>query len=324
MGVKEEVLRALRADEDGYVSGQALADGLGVSRHAVWKAIDRLRSEGYEIEARKNCGYKLLGTSDALSAEGVAVHLATDAPFRIEYHSLIDSTNNRARDLAEAGADEWTVVLADAQTAGRGRMGRPFYSPQASGIYMSVIVRPQCEAAHANMLTLAAAAAVAEAIEDVCGVQAQIKWVNDLFVEGRKICGILTEASVGLEEQQLRYAVVGIGINVAPPAGGVPEGLADVMTSIYQSPRTTETRNLLVAAILERFRGYADNLLARDFLASYRDHLMVIGKRVRLVRGAEDEWVLVQALTDDGALVVECDDGSIKEVFSGEVSLRFQ
>ena len=175
MGVKEEVLRTLRTSSEEYISGQALADGLGVSRHAVWKAIDGLRAEGYEIEARTKRGYRLVAAADGLSAEGVAAFLPQHAPFALEYHDVIDSTNNRARQLAEDGAPAWTVVLANAQTAGRGRMGKSFYSPEASGIYMSMVVRPDCDVRDANLLTIAAAAAVAESIELVCDVKVGIK-----------------------------------------------------------------------------------------------------------------------------------------------------
>ena len=198
MGVKEEVLRTLQENQADYISGQGLADRLCVSRHAVWKAIDKLRAEGFDIEARTNRGYRLIGACDVLSAEAVAACLDKSAGFALEYTEEIDSTNNRARALAEAGCDEWTVVLAESQTAGRGRLGRQFYSPKGGGIYMSVVVRPDCEVQYANMLTLAAAAAVVEAIEAVCDIKAQIKWVNDIFVNMRKVCGILTEASVGL------------------------------------------------------------------------------------------------------------------------------
>lgn len=322
MGVKEEVLRTLRTSSEDYISGQALADGLGVSRHAVWKAIDGLRAEGYEIEAATHKGYRLTSASDSLSAEGVMTFLEASSPFKLEYHRCIDSTNNRARDLAENNADDWTVVLAGEQTAGRGRMGRSFYSPSSSGIYMSIVVRPRCDVKHANMLTIAAAAAVAESIEAVLGVTVNIKWVNDLFVTGRKVCGILTEASVGVEEQTLRYAVVGIGINVAPPEDGFPEALDHVATSILQSAPDTEIRNRLVAKILTRFKPYADNLLLREYLPVYRERLIVIGKNVTLHRGRDIEEVFVRELTDDGTLVVETKDGLQKEIASGEVSLR--
>lgn len=323
MGVKEEVLRTLRTSAEEYISGQALADGLGVSRHAVWKAIDGLRAEGYEIEARTKRGYRLVAAADGLSAEGVAAFLPQNAPFALEYHDVIDSTNNRARQLAEDGAPAWTVVLANAQTAGRGRMGKSFYSPEASGIYMSMVVRPDCDVRDANLLTIAAAAAVAESIELVCDVKVGIKWVNDLFVEQRKVCGILTEAAVGVEEQRLRYAVVGIGINVAPPAGGYPAEIADVATSIYTQPPQTEIRNRLAAEVLRRFQPYAEALPLKAYFSSYRERLFVIGREVALVRGGAREMVQVLALNDDGSLHVRRADGSTKDVASGEVSLRF-
>lgn len=323
MGVKAEVLRTLQTQPEDYISGQALADALGVSRHAVWKAIDKLRAEGYDIEARTNRGYRLRGAADGLSVETVQAFLEAPSRWQLEYYDTIDSTNNRARVLAENGAPEWTVVMADQQTAGRGRIGRQFYSPVASGIYMSVVVRPDCAVHYANMLTIAAAAAVSEAIEAVCNKKTQIKWVNDCFVDGRKISGILTEASVGVEEQRLRYAVVGIGINVSAPAGGFPAELENIATSIFDTPRTTLVRAPLAAEVLQRFRAYAEQLLERAYLPSYRAHLMVLGRQVTLVRGKEREEVLVRDLTEDGALVVEDAQGHIKEVVSGEVSLRF-
>lgn len=323
MGVKEEVLRTLQENEEDYISGQGLADRLDVSRHAVWKAIDKLRSEGFDIEARTNRGYRLIGACDVLSAEAVAACLDKSAGFALEYSEEIDSTNNRARALAEAGCDEWTVVLAESQTAGRGRMGKQFYSPKGGGIYMSVVVRPDCEVQYANMLTLAAAAAVAEAVEAVCGTEAKIKWVNDIFVGTKKVCGILTEASVGLEEQRLRYAVVGIGINVAPPPGGFPEELQDIATSIFDTPCLESVRAPLVAEILRRFRAYAEALVARRYMESYRSHLMVLGREVTLIGPKTREYVRVLDLTNDGALIVEDDNGQRRAINSGEVSLRF-
>lgn len=323
MGVKEEVLRTLRAEHTDYISGQMLADRLGVSRHAVWKAIDHLRAEGYEIEARTKRGYRLIASGDGLSAEGVAAFLPQNDGWRLEFHTELSSTNDRARSLAESGAPEWSVVLAGRQSAGRGRLGRKFYSPESGGIYMSVVVRPNCEVREANMLTLAAAAAVAESVEAVCGCSVGIKWVNDCFIRGRKFVGILTEAAVGVEEQCLRYAVVGIGINVSPPPGGYPAELEEVITSIYDAPVRGEVRNRLAAEVLRRFRTYAEDLPARLYMDSYRAHLFVIGREVRLVRGNESETVRVLDLADDGALIVQDADGQTRHVTSGEVSLRF-
>lgn len=322
MAVKDEVLRVLREKQGEYVSGQALADAMDVSRHAVWKAIDRLRTEGYDIEAKSNLGYRLTMVHDVLSAEGLGARLASD--FTLEVYDTIDSTNNRARALAEEGCAEWTVVAANSQSKGRGRMGKSFYSPKTSGVYVSVVVRPRANASEASLLTIAAAAATAEAIEAVCGAECGIKWVNDCFVDGRKVAGILTEASIGLEEQALRYAVVGIGINVAPPEGGFPEEVRDVAGAIFKEAPTEETRNLLVAEVLTRFRRYAGDLSARAFLASYRKRLFVLDRDVFLVRGETRESVHVVGLTDDGALVVRDENGGLCQVASGEVSLRME
>ncbi len=319
---KEEVLRALMHHGDDFLSGQELADLLQISRHGVWKYIDKLRQEGYAIEARTRQGYRLVGVGDVLGREEVLCQLKAADDFQIEYHATIDSTNNRARALAEAGAPAWTVVLADSQSQGRGRMGRAFHSPATSGIYMSVVIRPECEVAHASLLTIAAATAVAESIEEVCGVEAKLKWVNDCFVGGKKVAGILTEGAVGLEEQQLRYAVVGIGINVAPPKEGFPKELATIATSVLSEAPTQPVRSVLAARILERLKSYADGLLAKTYMPIYRDKLMMLNQDVTLIQGNTERVVHVCDISESGGLIIRDVFGTIETVSSGEISVR--
>lgn len=319
---KEEVLRALMCHGDDYLSGQELADLLKISRHAVWKYIDKLRQEGYDIEARTRHGYRLSAVGDVLGREEIVCQLQSPADFQVEYHASIDSTNNHARALAEAGASAWTVVVADEQSQGRGRMGRNFHSPAASGLYMSVIIRPECAVEHASLLTIAAATAVAESIETVCGVKAQLKWVNDCFVNGKKVAGILTEGAVGLEEQRLRYAVVGIGINVAPPEADFPEELRDIAASVLTKAPTTPVRSILAAHILERLKIYADDLLARDYLPIYREKLMMLDQDVTLIQGNQEREVHVCDINESGGLIIRDQFGTIETITSGEISLR--
>jgi BirA family biotin operon repressor/biotin-[acetyl-CoA-carboxylase] ligase len=319
---KDKVLQAL-SRADGYISGQDLADDLGVSRHAVWKAIESLRAEGLDIEAATRRGYRLVhAEGGGLSAAAIAAALADQDGWHVDYKKEVDSTNNWARDLAEAGAEAWTVLVADRQTAGRGRMGRSFYSPKATGLYMSVIVRPDCEAAQAGLLTVAAAQATAEGLEQVFGKEVGIKWVNDCYIDGRKVSGILTEASLGLEEARLRYAVIGIGINVAPPAGGWPEDVADRAGTVLDRLPQEDPRAALAAAVLRPLRAYVTDLDKRAYLPAYRSRMLVMDRDVVLIRGKEKARVHVTGLDQDAALLVVDQAGNERRVASGEVSLR--
>ncbi len=199
MAVKDEVLRLLEENRDEFLSGEALALCLGVSRAAVWKAVRSLRKGGYAILAVTNRGYKLSGEDDVLSPSEIERHYTGEIPLKISIHKCVDSTNTLARQAASNGASEGTVVIAGEQTAGKGRLGRSFFSPGDTGLYMSVVLRPKISAEKAVTVTAAAAVAAAEAIEILSDRQAVIKWVNDVFVDGRKVCGILTEASLGME-----------------------------------------------------------------------------------------------------------------------------
>ena len=220
MQVKDRVLEALEANRGTYFSGEALAQKLAVSRSAVWKAIQQLRESGYPIEAASKRGYCLAKDSAILSAQSIAQYL-TVPQLRLEVEQLVSSTNTLLRQRAEAGEPEGLALVAAAQTAGRGRRDHTFFSPPDTGLYLSFLVRPQLSAKDALLLTTCAAAAVALAIEDCAGVPAEIKWVNDVFCRGKKVCGILTEGALDLETGGLQYAIVGIGGRLPRrPAGG--------------------------------------------------------------------------------------------------------
>ena len=221
MTTKETILAALTAAKGTAVSGAQMAERAGVSRAAVWKAICALRDEGYVIDAVTRGGYTLHADDGRLTAAAVAAHLHTDGLALTALQST-DSTNTRIRVLAEDGAPEGTVVVAAAQTAGRGRSGKSFLSPAGTGLYMSILLRPALTMGDSLLITTAAAVAVSRAIERVAGCEAKIKWVNDVYVDEKKVCGILTEGALDLENGGLRYAILGIGINICPPDGGFP------------------------------------------------------------------------------------------------------
>ena len=249
--VKQEVLTALDAARGRYISGQELAAQLAVSRTAVWKAVAALRRDGIPIKAVTNRGYTLAQSVDVLNAAAVAVQLdeATVKALQIEVVDRLPGTNAALRSRADAGAREGLVLIAQAQSAGRGRGGHSFCSPPG-GLYMSILLRPEIGARQAVGLTAMAAVAAARAAERLCGVPITIKWVNDLWKNGKKVCGILTEAALDLESGMLDYAVLGLGFNVAAPADGWPEDLRDVAGTLYDGSPAPGARAALAAAFL--------------------------------------------------------------------------
>lgn len=325
MTVKEQLLTLLeenRAAND-WLSGEALAARLGVSRSAVWKAAQALNADGFVLESVPRRGYRLSAQADTLSAPGIRAALGPDADcFSLQVYRTLGSTNQTARQAAADGAPEGLVVLAESQNAGRGRLGRSFFSPDGTGLYLSVLLRPTLEADRAVLLTTAAAAAVCEAIAEVTGKQAQIKWVNDIFLDGKKVCGILTEAAFGTENGRLDYAVTGIGVNVCPPPGGFPPALADIAGSVLEAPPAGGLRNRLAAAILRRFLAYYRRLPERTFLAEYRRRSLVIGQQILIVRGDESRPALALGIDDDCHLLVRTPDGTQECLSTGEISIR--
>jgi len=322
--IREELLRILWEHADRSVSGAELARRLSVSRAAVWKAVEQLRAEGYLIESSTRVGYRLSSQSDVLSTEGVARHLRSKT-LRTEVCASLPSTNTALKARAAEGAGEGLVLIAGRQTGGRGRMGRSFYSPPGTGLYLSVLLRPDLPAAEATALTACAAVAVAESIESLSGRPAQIKWVNDVLIDGKKVCGILTEASLDCESGTLSYAVVGIGVNALVPAGGFPEELSGVAGAVFDAPTLPELRCRLAAEILDRLMGHYAHLSDKSFFSAYKARSIVLGRGVDILSpGREPEAAEVLELGEDFSLLVRTEDGVLRRLNSGEVSIRPQ
>lgn len=319
MGTKEKLLSLLEGSRGAYLSGEEIARRLSVSRTAVWKAVNALRSAGYEISGAQNRGYCLDAHTDILSAQGIRHHLEWDN-LSLEVTPCADSTNALLRQRAAEGAREGCVILSNQQTQGRGRLGREFYSPPDTGVYMSLLLRPRdLEPSQAVRITTMAAVAACRAIEAVSGKQAAIKWVNDIFLSGKKVCGILTEGSYNLETGKLGDVVLGIGFNVYPPAGGFPEELADIAGSIFQN-QVDEGKNRLAASFLNHFLGiyHSPNGYARE----YRERSMVIGHAIRVLAPSGERAAYALDVDKDCRLVVRYDDGSVDTLSSAEVSIR--
>lgn len=322
MSVKERVLAVLDGHAGVHVSGEEIAARLDVTRSAVWKAIKALQAEGYPIEGITNKGYSLSPDADILSARSISDQLnGSCAGLRVERFKTLPSTNLTAKELAANGEAEGKVIVAEGQTAGRGRQGRPFYSPHGTGLYMSLLLRPDLSASDSALLTTAAAVAVCKAIEHLSGEETQIKWVNDVYMRGKKICGILTEASVSLESGLLEYAVLGVGINVARPLEGFPEELAGTASSIFPDGASPGGfRNRLAAEILNRFMAEYSRLTDRAFLPHYRERLFLLGRQVTVLQGnAAPRSAVALDINDDCHLKVQYDDGTVDVLPSGEI-----
>lgn len=321
MLVKDRVLEALEAHRGEYFSGEALAGELQVSRNAVWKAISQLRESGYPIDAVPNRGYCLRPDSAILSPQSIGQYLTVPG-LQVEVRPTVTSTNTVLRQQAESGAPEGTVLAAVEQTAGRGRRDHSFFSPPDSGLYLSFLLRPALEAREALLLTTCAAASVALAIEDCTGEPAEIKWVNDVFCRGKKVCGILTEAALDLETGGLQYAIVGIGVNLFPPAGGFPPELAQAGAVFDSKPQGLESRSQLAGSILNHFFSFYPKLADRPFFEDYRKRSLVLGKPITILEGGRTRPAVALELEEDFSLRVREEDGRMTRLSSGEVSVR--
>lgn len=317
MDLKQAILRELEKANGQYCSGEALAAKFSVSRNAVWKAVKALEKEGIVLSCVRNRGYALL-SGDVLTESSVGQLLGDG--YHIRFVRRTSSTNDDARTLAAQGAPAWTAVIAEEQTCGRGRFSRPFYSPPHSGLYLSVLLRPKLDAKDTLFLTTCAAVAVAEAVEAVSGKYAEIKWVNDVYLDGKKVSGILTEASFDVESNTLDYAVIGIGVNVC---GTIPEEIAPNAASIFgEGEVPIQARAHLAAEIVRRLRFYCDHIGERSFYGEYRRRCFVIGRAVNVYSGSFSEAGTVVDLDENCFLKVRFKDDTIRTFSAGEISLK--
>lgn len=324
MSVKESVLKILEENRETSISGEELAKYLSVSRAAVWKAINALRGEGYNITAVTNRGYQLTKDNDLLSAEGIKIFLNPKYNENyIRVYKTIDSTNQEAKKfLMDDDIPHGTVLLSEEQTAGRGRFQRKFFSPSNNGIYMSVILRPNIELSKAIHITTSAAVSVCRAIENLTNKRPKIKWVNDIFLDEKKICGILTEASGNFESGRVENVVVGIGINFKTKEADFPDDIKDIAGSIFEGEEPNITRNQLVAEILNELLYMCDNLEDKSIMQEYKVLSFVLGKKVSFLKNNRLNKAKAVDISDEGALVVQYENGDLDYLNSGEISIK--
>ena len=323
MTTKEKLLALLEDSKGTFFSGEEIARTLQVSRAAVWKAVNALREDGYTIDAATNKGYRLSPDSDILSPQGIRRFL------KPEYRDLdltvlptAPSTNALVREKANQGCPEGCVIVACEQTAGRGRYGRQFFSPVDSGVYLSLLLRPTAYSPQqATCLTAAAAAAMCQAIEEVTGQQPGIKWVNDIFLHGKKVCGILTEAAVGLETGTLNYMVLGAGVNLYPPAEGFPEEIRSIAGSVLERS-CPEAKNRLVGEFLNRFWDFYTHPECRTYLEDYRARSLAIGRNVTVLSNGQAVSAYAYGIDDDFRLLVRYDSGKTEALSYGEIRIQ--
>lgn len=320
--MKEEILRLLR-NADGYISGQELCNRFGVSRTAVWKAINQLKEAGYEIEAQQNKGYRLMAAPDLMTEAEIKSLMHTEwVAKEVLYFDTIDSTNTEAQELAEKGYPSGTLVVADKQESGKGRRGRSWVSPSGTGIFMTLMIKPDINPNNASMLTLVAALAVAKAITSVTGEEAMIKWPNDIVVNSKKVCGILTEMNAQFD--YINHIVVGIGINVHNES--FPEEISQMASSLMiEAGGKRFHRAQIIAETMSYFEQYYDTFLKTQDLSAlvreYDELLVNRNKSVRVLDPKEPFDGKAMGITPKGELIVDTWE-SRKLVSSGEVSVR--
>lgn len=323
MSIKSDILREFEKSKGQVVSGSKLAKELNVSRTSVWKHIGDLRKEGYEITAVTNKGYSLSENTDLISSEGILNYLNKEyLDTKIVCYKELESTNKTAKELAFNGLEHGTVIISEKQTAGRGRLGRSFYSPENTGIYMSIILRPELTISNSVLITTAASVAVCRAIEKVTGIDTKIKWINDIVLNNKKVCGILTEASTDFESGNVNYIILGMGINFKTPKEGFPEELKDTATSLFDESKCNISRNELCAEIINQVLSMIDNLKTNNFIDEYKKRSIVLNQDITFIRNGVSTKGKAIDINNDGSLVVEKEDKEITILNSGEISIR--
>ncbi len=319
--MKEQILKIFKESNGEFVSGESLSQALQCSRTAIWKHIEELREDGYEFEAVRRSGYRLISTPDIPFPEEVKSGLTTQfLGQQVHFFPSIDSTQHQLHSLAKEGVPEGTVVIADQQLGGKGRLGRVWHSPQGSGISMSILLRPKLELHRCPQLTLLAAVAIVEAIREQTGLPVMIKWPNDILLNGKKICGILTELNA--ESDCINNLIIGVGINVNTPS--FPDELSSIATSLAIEKKESIQRVALIQNLLKRLEDLYLLYLEEGFApikARWESYAISIGRRVIIRQLSSTMTGLALGIDETGVLLVQKDDGGIEKVYSADIEI---
>ncbi|MGI6077893.1 MAG: biotin--[acetyl-CoA-carboxylase] ligase [Fastidiosipilaceae bacterium] len=321
MDILKSVLTALENHTGEWISGGKLADQFDVSRNTIWRAMNNLIAAGYPIESVTGRGYRLSSGKDVLSETGIKLNLKRPDAYEFDCRGTVDSTNRILKELARDGAPSGTVIVADSQLKGRGRFGRTFHSPPGTGIYFSFLLRPEAYHVPVNILPAIAAVATSEGIREVFGIKNGIKWVNDIYIDDRKVAGILTEAEIDLETGSQAYVVVGIGINVYAPLQSFPEEIKNIAGTVLDGEPRPNGRNRLIAAILNKWDYYSAVENIDECSRLFRERSILKGRDVQVTIGRTTYPASVIDCDDKFQLIVEQIDGTRQILSCGEVTL---
>lgn len=318
MNKVDEIFALLDENRGEFVSGQMLSKRFGMTRSAVWKYVRLIMDRGVEIEAKTRVGYRIVSREGCVAKKKIEEYL-NNQKFKLRVFNSVSSTNDVAKQLARDGAEEWECIIARTQTCGKGRMGRSFESPDESGIYMSIILRPTLPPNESVKITTAAAVAVSRAIEKYTSKKCLIKWVNDIYIDEKKVCGILTEASVNVEDNRTEYAVVGIGINIT--AENLSDELKSIAGGIYPDD-TKDVKNKLIAEVLREFETAYAHIGGSGVYRQYRERSFLIGEEITYFKDGQLCDATVLDVTPNYSLKIKTKDGEEKRLSSGEVSVK--
>lgn len=322
--MKEKIIKLLKENQDDFISGQKISEILNVSRTAIWKHIKLLKKEGYLIESISRRGYRLTSMPDLLTQEEMESFLKTKKIGReIIHYDSIESTNTKAKEFASDGLEEGVVIISEEQTGGRGRLGRSWTSPKGKGIWMSLILRPDISPSEASKTTQIAAAAVCKSMREM-GIESYIKWPNDIILNNKKVCGILTEISSELN--RVNYIVIGIGINANIDEVEFPQEIKDKATSLKSALKKEVNRKELTARVLNNFEELylelINNNSVEKSIGICKETSILLGKEIRIIYRDREELGVAVDLTDQGELLVKNKNGEIEKIISGEISVR--
>lgn len=322
--MKNQIIKLLKKSANDFTSGQEISNKLGVSRTAIWKYINQIRDDGYEIQSIVSKGYRIISLPDILTLEEIEPYLNTNFIGRnIIHFDSIESTNSITKSLEDSKESNGSVVISEEQTNGRGRLGRSWISPKYKGIWMSIFLKPNLNPVDAVNLTQIAAAAVVKATEEL-GIKTLVKWPNDIVINNKKVCGILTEMKAELT--RINYVVVGLGINVNIEESEFPEDIKDIATSLKIQTNSSINRQELTARILNNFEflysKFIDQNNIEASISICRENSAVIGKDVLIINREKQIEANVIDIDTNGRLLVEYADGRREHIISGEISIR--
>jgi len=319
---RQKLIEMLSQHEDTYISGQMLSDELDISRSAIWKHMNELKKDGYEIEGKANRGYRIISYPNKLSENTISWGLETEwLGKKIVHKTSVPTTQRIAHELALDGAEHGTIIIADEQTKGKGRVDKTFYSKKDEGIWMSIILRPTIPPYLAPQLTLLTATVLANVMDNYVHVQPQIKWPNDVLIEGKKVSGILTEMQA--EQDRVLYVIVGIGINVNQQINDFPEAIKERVTSLRMETNKQWKLVPIIQKLLQTFEKKYNQFMHQGFdsvKTAWESYGFRLNERLEIQTGKEHWEGLFLGIAEDGALLAQRQNGEIEKIYSGEIS----